>query len=156
MDLARLRAHSSSDGSHGDQSYSNGSMALFQPVCGRDIWQFFSENLKFNRLFNDGMACTAKITMKAILAGYKGGFEDVATLVDVGGGTGRAAAEIVKAYPSIKAINFDLPYVVATSPAYHGVSHVGGDMFDEGSIPNADAIFIKVIQMPKYENGSCS
>ncbi|KAL6140002.1 hypothetical protein ACLB2K_058303 [Fragaria x ananassa] len=121
---------------------------------GLDIWQFFYENLKFNRLFNDGMACTAKITIKAILAGYKGGFEDVATLVDVGGGTGSAVAEIVKAYPSIKGINFDLPHVVATAPVYHGVSHVGGDMFDEGSIPNADAIFIKWV-MHDWSDSDC-
>ncbi|PRQ53073.1 putative O-methyltransferase COMT-type, S-adenosyl-L-methionine-dependent methyltransferase [Rosa chinensis] len=71
------------------------------------------------------MACAAKITIKAILVGYKGGFDNVATLVDVGGGTGGAVAEIVKLYPSIKGINFDLPHVVATAPVYHGVSHVG-------------------------------
>ncbi|KAL6143752.1 hypothetical protein ACLB2K_054447 [Fragaria x ananassa] len=96
----------------------------------------------------------SKITMKAILAGYKGGFEDVATLVDVGGGTGSAVAEIVKAYPSIKGINFDLPHVVATAPVYHGVSHVGGDMFDEGSIPNADAIFMKWV-MHDWSDSDC-
>ncbi|XP_004299536.1 PREDICTED: (R,S)-reticuline 7-O-methyltransferase-like [Fragaria vesca subsp. vesca] len=136
------------------QCVKQGGTHAFSKAHGRDIWQFFSENLEANQLFNDAMACSANIIMKVILARCKGAFDDVTTLVDVGGGTGRAAAEIVKAYPSIKAINFDLPYVVATAPAYHGVSHVGGDMFDEGNIPNADAIFMKWI-MHDWSDGDC-
>ena len=58
--------------------------------------------------------------------------------MDVGGGIGSAAAEIVKSFPHIKGINFDLPHVVATAPMYDGVKHVGGDMFQ--AIPNADAV----------------
>ena len=63
-------------------------------------------------------------------------------------------AEVVKAYPHIKGVNFDLPHVVATAPAYDGVSHVGGDMFE--SIPYADAIFMKVhikLFPEKYNKG---
>ena len=62
--------------------------------------------------------------------------------MDVGGGIGSAVAEIVKSFPHIKGINFDLPHVVATAPMYDGVKHVGGDMFQ--AIPNADAVFMKV------------
>lgn len=127
------------------QCVKQGGPWAFEKAHGRDIWHFFSENPGFNRLFNDGMACTARITMKAILTGYKGGFADVGSLVDVGGGIGSTVAEIVKSYPNIKGINFDLPHVIATAPVFHGVSHVGGDMFVEGNIPNADAIFMKVI-----------
>ncbi|KAK0589810.1 hypothetical protein LWI29_018799 [Acer saccharum] len=61
---------------------------------------------------------------------------------DFGGGTGGiigTIAEIVKTYPHIEGINFDLPRVVATAPDYDGASHVGGNMFE--SIPNADAAF---------------
>ncbi|XP_024197518.1 xanthohumol 4-O-methyltransferase [Rosa chinensis] len=136
------------------QCVKQGAPCAFEKAHGRDIWQFFAEKPEFNRLFNDGMSCTAKITMKTMLTGYKGGFEDVATLVDVGGGTGSAVAEIVKLYPSIRGINFDLPHVVATAPVYHGVSHVGGDMFDEGNIPNTDAIFMKWI-MHDWSDSDC-
>ena len=66
----------------------------------------------------------------------------VGSLVDVGGGTGSVLAEIVKSYPHIKGINFDLPHVVAMAPIYDGITHVGGDMFE--AIPNADAVFMKV------------
>ncbi|KAI4331917.1 hypothetical protein L6164_016863 [Bauhinia variegata] len=46
----------------------------------------------------------------------------------VGRGIGEAVSEIVKSYPHIKCINFDLPHVVATASKYEGVTHVGGDM----------------------------
>ncbi|KAJ9686617.1 hypothetical protein PVL29_015475 [Vitis rotundifolia] len=51
-----------------------------------------------------------------------------------------------------RAFNFDLPHVVASAPAYEGVSHVGGDMFE--SIPNADAIFMKWI-MHDWSDEDC-
>ncbi|KAE8676821.1 hypothetical protein F3Y22_tig00111582pilonHSYRG01287 [Hibiscus syriacus] len=85
-----------------------------------------------------------KIVMKAVLKYYQGGFDNIETIVDVGGGWGAAVAEIVEAHPHIKGFNFDLPNVVAGAPKYPNVIHVGGDMFD--TIPiNPDAIFLKWI-----------
>ena len=93
-------------------------------------------------MFNEAIECTAKIVMKATVSHYKEGFDSIRSLVDVGGGTSGALAEIVKSYPHIKVINFDLPHFVATTPMCEGVIHVGGDMFDP--IPNVDAVFMKV------------
>ncbi|GKA93611.1 (R,S)-reticuline 7-O-methyltransferase [Tanacetum coccineum] len=64
------------------------------------------------------------------------------SVVDVGGGTGVAISEIVKAFPHVKGINLDLPHVISTAPMYDGVTHVSGDMFK--AIPNAETIFMKV------------
>jgi hypothetical protein len=114
----------------------------FNKAHGCEIWDFALKNPEFNNIFNNGMACTAKIVTRGILAEYKDGFGCLGSLVDVGGGTGGMIAEIVKAHPHIKGINFDLPHVVATAPLHEGVSHVGGDMFD--TIPDGDAIFMKV------------
>lgn len=114
----------------------------FEKAYGRSIWDFASENPEFNHLFNDGMLCMTQIEMATAVAAYQDGFRTITTLVDVGGATGGAMAAVVKAYPHINAINFDLPHVVASAPPYEGVSHVGGDMFH--SIPPADAIFLKV------------
>ena len=119
-----------------------GGIAFEKAHSGRHIWDFASENPEFNKLFNDAMECTAKISMKAILSEYRVGLSSgIGSLVDVGGGTGGSVSEIVRSYPHIKGINFDLPHVVATAPAYPGVSHVGGDMFEY--VPTADAIFMK-------------
>ncbi|KAJ9550138.1 hypothetical protein OSB04_014183 [Centaurea solstitialis] len=95
-------------------------------------------------IFNEGMACTAKITIDAILSKYKNGFLGLkGSIVDVGGGTGVAISEIVKTYPHLKGINFDLSHVIFTAPTYDGVTHVAGNMFK--AIPRADTIFMKWI-----------
>ncbi|KAL4293012.1 (R,S)-reticuline 7-O-methyltransferase isoform X1 [Arachis ipaensis] len=98
---------------------------------------------EYNKLFNEGMVCTARMVIKAVIEGYKEGFNKIESLVDVGGGLGGSLSEIVRAYPHIKGINFDLPHVVATAPQYDGITHVGGDMFV--SVPKADAIYMKWI-----------
>ncbi|KAJ1377046.1 Winged helix-like DNA-binding domain superfamily, partial [Sesbania bispinosa] len=51
---------------------------------------------------------------------------DYNRLFNEGGGIGGSLSEIVRAYPHIKGINFDLPHVVATAPKYDGITHVGG------------------------------
>ncbi|KAJ4729853.1 O-methyltransferase [Melia azedarach] len=97
------------------------------------------------------MECTAKLVIKAFVSQYKDEFENVRSVVDVGGGTGGILAEIVKNFPGIKGVNFDLPHV-ATAPVYEGVSHVGGDMFEV--IPNADAVFMKWI-LHDWDDETC-
>ncbi|KAL3754591.1 hypothetical protein ACJRO7_001784 [Eucalyptus globulus] len=113
----------------------------FQKAHGVEMWEFARDNPEFNKIFNDAMACTTKIITKAVLEAYGDGFSLVGSVVDVGGGTGGMIAEIVRAYPRIRGINFDLPHVVATAPAHDGVEHVGGNMFE--AIPKADAVFLK-------------
>lgn len=113
----------------------------FQKAHGVEMWEFARDNPEFNKIFNDAMACTTKIITKAVLEAYGDGFSLVGSVVDVGGGTGGMIAEIVRAYPRIRGINFDLPHVVATAPAHDGVEHVEGNMFE--AIPKADAVFLK-------------
>lgn len=116
----------------------------FEKAYGLRFWEYASSDPRFFKLYNEGMQCTANIFLKAICESYKDGFERiVGTLVDVGGGSGAALAEIVKAHPHIKGINFDQPQVVAKAPEYPGISHVGGDMFK--TIPNANTIFMKTV-----------
>ncbi|XP_052206300.1 (R,S)-reticuline 7-O-methyltransferase-like [Diospyros lotus] len=115
----------------------------FEKAHGQEIWEYGFGNPDFSKVFNAAMGCTAKVTTTAMVTAYRDGFRSIGSLVDVGGGIGTSISEITKAYPHIKAINFDLPHVVATAPEYPGVSHVGGDMFK--SVPEADAIFMKAI-----------
>lgn len=125
------------------QCVREGGGIAFKMAHGREVFELASENPEFNKLFNDAMACTSKVVTRAVLSGNEEVFGSIGTLVDVGGGTGYLLSEIVKAYPHIKGTNFDLPHVVETAPAA-GVCHIGGDMFE--SIPNADAVIMKVIR----------
>lgn len=110
---------------------------------GHEQFDMTGLDAEYNKLFNEGMVCTARVVSKAVINGYKDGFNQIKSLVDVGGGIGGSLSEIVRAYPHINAINFDLPHVVATAPKFDGITHVGGDMFV--SIPSADAIYMKWI-----------
>ncbi|KAJ9550195.1 hypothetical protein OSB04_014240 [Centaurea solstitialis] len=116
----------------------------FKLTHGEELFDFSLLNTEFNKIFNEGMACTAKITIDAIMSKYKNGFLGLkGSVVDVGGGTGVAISEIVKTYPHLKGINFDLSHVISSAPAYDGVTHVAGNMFK--AIPRADTIFMKWI-----------
>ncbi|KAI3690156.1 hypothetical protein L2E82_48131 [Cichorium intybus] len=116
----------------------------FKLAHGEDVFDFLSLNSELNSIFNQGMASITTTTMDAIISSYRNGFLGLkGTVVDVGGGIGVAISEIVKAYPHLKGINFDLPHVISNAPPYDGVTHVAGDMFN--AIPPAETIFMKTI-----------
>ncbi|CAK9316028.1 unnamed protein product [Citrullus colocynthis] len=115
----------------------------FEAAHGKDLWSFAAADPTHNTIFNDAMSCSARvITVPAILENCPEIFEGIGSLVDVGGGNGTSLSMIVKAFPWIKGINFDLPHVISSSQEYIGVQHVGGSMFD--SIPKADAALFLV------------
>ncbi|TYH78163.1 hypothetical protein ES332_D04G206400v1 [Gossypium tomentosum] len=80
------------------------------------------------------------LSARATIEGCPEVFDGVESLVDVGGGNGTTLSLLVKAFPWIRGINFDLPHVVAVAPKSGSIENVGGDMFM--SIPNADAAFL--------------
>ncbi|KAE8654846.1 O-methyltransferase [Hibiscus syriacus] len=55
-----------------------------------------------------GVAFKKAHASRANLVWYKEGLSSIGSLVDVGGGTGSLISEIVKVYPPIKGVNFDL------------------------------------------------
>ncbi|KAI3736181.1 hypothetical protein L6452_15718 [Arctium lappa] len=116
----------------------------FKMTQGKEMFEFSLHNSEFNRIFNEGMASTTRITMDSIMSKYNNGFLGlIGSVGDVGGGTRVAIYEIVKAYPHLKGINFDLSHVISIAPTYDGVTHVVGDMFM--TIPLAETIFMKWI-----------
>ncbi|KAL3640804.1 Caffeic acid 3-O-methyltransferase [Castilleja foliolosa] len=114
----------------------------FNKAYGMSGFEYGAKDPSFSKTFNEAMFGHSTIVMKKILETYDG-FKGLKSMVDVGGGIGGSINIIVSKYPSIKAINFDLPYVLQHAPSYPGVEHVSGDMFV--SVPKADAIFMKWI-----------
>ncbi|KAF7836157.1 isoliquiritigenin 2'-O-methyltransferase-like [Senna tora] len=115
---------------------------LYKKVHGMALYQYAEIDPIWNNLFNKAMENLSFIMMTRILEIYNG-FEGISTLVDVGGGTAQTLKMILSKYPSIKAINFDLPLVIQNAPPHPGIEHVEGDMF--ASIPKGDAIILKNI-----------
>ncbi|XP_058781647.1 acetylserotonin O-methyltransferase-like [Vicia villosa] len=123
-----------------DRILENGNPS-FKKVHGEDVWRYAASNLDHSNLINDAMACDAKVAVPAIVEGCSELFDGVGSLVDVGGGNGTTLSILVKAFPWIRGINFDLPHVIDVAPKFDGVEHVAGDMFT--SVPKADAVFFK-------------
>ena len=96
-----------------------GGIPAFDRMHGLPLFEYCGKDAKFNEVFNRGMAGHASTTMKYLLNEYKG-FEQLNTLVDVGGGHGVTLHRITSKYPSIQGINFDLPHVVKDAPLYPG------------------------------------
>ncbi|XP_022969151.1 (RS)-norcoclaurine 6-O-methyltransferase-like isoform X1 [Cucurbita maxima] len=119
----------------------NGGTQPFEMAHGKDLWSYCAANSSHNMVMNEGMASFSRVVIvPAVLERCGGVFEGVGSLVDVGGGNGSCLSVLVKAFPWIRGINFDLPHVVSVSQEYEGVRHVGGNMFD--FVPKADAAFI--------------
>ncbi|CAL5056550.1 unnamed protein product [Urochloa decumbens] len=110
--------------------------------AGVPAYAYYGKDREANEVMLRAMTGVSEPFMEALLDGYAGGFDGVATLVDVGGSSGACLEMIMRRVGTIKeGINFDLPDVVAAAPTIAGVRHVGGDMFK--SIPSGDAIFMK-------------
>nr|GEV28898.1 caffeic acid 3-O-methyltransferase-like [Tanacetum cinerariifolium] len=114
----------------------------FNKVHGTHIFEYPALDARFNEVLNNAMVNHTTIAMKTIIECYHG-FENLTSVVDVGGGLGITINMIVSKHPTIKGINFDLPHVTRHAPLYPGIEHVGGDMFEE--VPQGDAIFMKWI-----------
>jgi len=123
----------------------------FRKAHGESIFQYSSHNPRLDKIFNAAMAHHSRLYMQAVLRAYHG-FQDAKCLVDVGGGRGSSLALITAKYPHIRGINYDQPHVVAASPAYPGVEHVGGNMFE--SVPSGDTIFMKGV-LHDWDDSEC-
>ncbi|KAG2262027.1 hypothetical protein Bca4012_013316 [Brassica carinata] len=114
----------------------------FSSAHGMPLFEYINSDGQFAKVFDRAMSEPSTMIMKKVLEVYRG-FEDVNTLVDVGGGSGTTLGLVTSKYPHIKGVNFDLPEVLASPPFYPGVEHVSGDMFIE--VPKGDAVFMKLI-----------
>lgn len=112
---------------------------------GRELWAVAKDEPGFGAAFNDAMACDGRFVMDLIVRGHgQDLFRGLASLVDVGGGSGGAAKVIAAAFPHVKCSVLELPHVVASVPPGDGcVEFVAGDMFEQ--VPKADAVLLKWI-----------
>ncbi|KAK9066071.1 hypothetical protein SSX86_015473 [Deinandra increscens subsp. villosa] len=115
----------------------------FNKVHGTSAFEYTALDDEFNVVFNKAMVDASVILIKEMLKCYRG-FNNLKSLVDVGGGLGITLNMIVSQYPTIKGINLDLPQVIKNAPEYPGIKHVGGDMFQ--NVPKGDAIFMKLLK----------
>jgi hypothetical protein len=115
---------------------------------GQEHFEAFAKT-KHAGLFNEAMVSLTRMAVPDVLSAYD--FSGISTLMDVGGGFGELMSVILKEYPSMRGIVFDLPHC-AEGASKHlsdaGVADrcefVAGSFFE--SVPaGADAIIMKSI-----------
>ncbi|XP_057541670.1 trans-resveratrol di-O-methyltransferase-like [Amaranthus tricolor] len=127
--------------------FQNDAESSFHVLNGMSFWEHMSHDSKFNQCFNEAMECDSRFVTSLLVnnKSFKGIFEGVETLVDVGGGNGTTVKAITEAYPWLKCSVLDLPHVVQglQEKASSNVKFVAGDMFE--AVPHADAVLLKWI-----------
>mgnify|MGYP005848219787 CR=1 FL=1 len=81
---------------------------------GKQIFEFFAEHPEQAETFQRAMTNGSVIAANSVLSAYD--FSGIKRLADVGGGHGILLASILKRYPKMQGVLFDLPEVVAGVP----------------------------------------
>jgi ubiquinone/menaquinone biosynthesis C-methylase UbiE len=119
-------------------------------LAGLTVQEHFANAAKKSAgLFNEAMVSITRMAVSDLLAAYD--FSGIETLMDVGGGLGELMIGILKEYPSMRGVVFDLP--LSSEKAKKNISDAGvadrcefspGDFFE--SVPSgADAVIMKSI-----------
>jgi hypothetical protein len=103
-------------------------------VTGLPVFDYIGRTPELSEVFNDAMTSLSAMVVPAVLEAYD--FSGIGLLVDVAGGHGKVLTSVLKAYPTMKGVLFDLPYVVeGARPVIDALGlqarcrAEGGDMF---------------------------
>lgn len=105
--------------------------SAIQGRYGVGFHQYLTEHPDLGALYDKAMGAT---TDGFIHCAEVYDFSNAKTIVDIGGGRGEFALEILSRYPDLHAISFDLPEVIRdahieTHPAHRRLELIGGDAF---------------------------
>ena len=119
-----------------------------EKVTGMPVFEYLAGNPEYSELFNNAMTAFSAAVIPAVLAAYD--FTGIETLVDVAGGHGQVLTSILRKYPAMRGVLFDLEHVVAGAAPLLQASGVGdrvriesGDFFK--AVPAGDAYIMKHI-----------
>ncbi|GMN61182.1 hypothetical protein TIFTF001_030272 [Ficus carica] len=85
---------------------------LFEVAHGKTFWDCVSQEPNINFVFNDAMANNSLLMAKVAVEECKEVFENLKSVVDLGGGTGTMAKAITNAFPHVSCTVIDLPHSV--------------------------------------------
>lgn len=123
--------------------------SAFEKVYGKPIFDYFSDHPDMGKLFDQAMTGVHGRETEAMLEAYD--FTGVGTLADIGGGNGSVIMAILRRYPAMQGILFDLPSVVERTKAnvqgagLEGRCQVVAGSFFESVPPGADAYLMRHI-----------
>lgn len=118
-----------------------------EKVTGRPVFEHLAADQELSGRFNDAMTAFSATVAPAMLKAYD--FSGIGTIADIAGGHGMILASILRQYPAMRGILFDLEHVLAGNRlAEFGVKDrvrlASGDFFE--AVPaGADAYIMKHI-----------
>ena len=121
--------------------------SAFEKQHGKPIFDYFTENPEAGNLFDQAMTGVHGRETEAMLEAYD--FTGIGTLADIGGGNGSVITAILKKYPAMQGIIFDLPGVLERTSAniqeagLEGRCQVVAGSFFETVPPGADAYLMR-------------
>jgi O-methyltransferase domain/Dimerisation domain len=120
-----------------------------EKVVGMPLFEYLAKTPQWSTSFNNAMTAFSANVMPAVLKAYD--FSGVGTLVDVAGGHGHVLTSVLRDYPQMRGVLFDLEHVIAGSSPLLAASGVqnrvraeSGDFFKAVSA-GGDAYIMKHI-----------
>jgi len=121
----------------------------FEKVLGAPVFEYLAKDPEFAERFNNGMTSMSAAAIAAALKAYD--FSGIDVVVDVAGGHGMVLTSILRQYPNMRGVLFDVDHVIAGAApliARAGVTDrcqtVSGDFFK--AVPSGgDAYIMKHI-----------
>jgi len=123
--------------------------SAFEKVYGKPIFDYFSDHPDMGKLFDQAMTGVHGRETEAMLEAYD--FTGIGTLADIGGGNGSVITAILRRYPAMQGILFDVPGVVERTKAnieaagLEGRCQVVAGSFFEAVPPGADTYLMRHI-----------
>jgi hypothetical protein len=121
----------------------------FDKLYGMPLFEYLSRNPDKGQLFDDAMTGVHGRETAAMLEAYD--FSGIGTLADIGCGNGEVLCSVLKRYPGLRGVFFDLPAVAERTRAnidragLSGRSQVVAGSFFEAVPGGADAYFLRHI-----------
>ena len=94
-----------------------------EKVVGMPIFEYLAQNPEWSASFNNAMTSFSANVMPAVLQVYD--FSGIEVLVDIAGGHGHVLTSVLRAYPSMRGILFDIDHVVAGAAPLINAAGVG-------------------------------
>ena len=133
----------------GEASLTNSGQTAFEQVLGVPIFEYMAQHPADGTVFNSAMVSIGSAIGTPPIHAYD--FSGLSQIVDVGGGHGQLAREVLRANPGIKGIVYDRPNVIAETQVEierDGLADrcqaVAGDFFE--SVPaGADCYALRLV-----------
>lgn len=123
-----------------------GAVPAFERLNHLPFFDYLGQNGEASLVFNEAMSGYSSQVAAAVVAAYN--FSRYKKVVDVGGGIGNVMIPLLKKYPKLQGLIFDLPQVVDQARSFVAVAGlqercelVGGSFF-EGVPAGADAYLV--------------